>query len=230
MHLNVDARDRKSIAVLISTGCLPLEGRSTTFSGAVVIRNGPLWGAAHVAVDRGLCSISPGIQQPRCARKRFTSAFRHAKKPRHSRAGLAFVIRCWETSHTGPMESEAERSICRADSAPETALSGQWPKAARRRWSTSGGEGYAGDALRCAVKTASASEPIFGGDFERSEKRSPDPPPPGATPPRRSLGGSVLQNYAQRQRISQRPCRTLCAPLDLAYRGPFAVHRSIRVR
>ena len=69
-------------------------------------------------------------------------------------------------------------------------------------------------ALRCAVKTAPDSAMDFGGGFERSKKHLPGPPPPGATPPRRSLGGSVIQNCAQRQRYSERPCGTLCAVLE----------------
>lgn len=230
MHLNVDARDRKSIAVLISTGCLPLEGRSTTFSGAAVIRNGPLWGGARVGVDRGLCSISPGIQQPRCARKRFTSAFRHAKKPRHSRAGLAFVIRCWETPHTGPMESEAERSICRADSAPRDRVVGAVAEGGEKKLVDVWGRGVRRERAQIRGENSVGFRTDIRRRFRALGKALLGPIPSGATPPRRSLGGSVLQNYAQRQRISQRPCRTLYAPLDLAYRGPFTVHRPIRVR
>ena len=73
------------------------------------------------------------------------------------------------------------------------------------------------NALRCAVKMAPDSEPEFGDGFERSKKRFPHPPPPGATPPRRSLGGSVLQNYAQRQRNSERPSETLCVVPEVAH-------------
>lgn len=70
------------------------------------------------------------------------------------------------------------------------------------------------ETLRCAVKTGPDSAMDFGGGFERSKKRLPRPPPPGATPPRRSLGGSVIQNYAQRQRYSERPRRTQSAVLE----------------
>ena len=115
--------------------------------------------------------------------------FRHAKKPRTVVRGLRLLsdigrrrtqVR-WNPKRSGRYDALTARSVI--------ALSGQWPKAARRRWSTSGGEGYAGNTLRCAVKTASDSEPIFGGDFERSEKRSSDPSPPGPLPPGVPWGG-----------------------------------------
>ncbi len=80
-------------------------------------------------------------------------------------------------------------------------------------------------ALRCAVKTA----PDFGGGFERSKKCLPGPPPPGVTPPRRSLGGSVIQNCAQRQRYSERPRRTLCAVLKPVPRRALTVDACLRL-
>lgn len=231
MHLNVDARDRKSIAVLISTGCLPLEGRFDDVLRRCGGQKRSAVGVARVAVDRGLCSISLGIQQPRCARKRFRSVFRHAKKPRHSRAGLAFVIRCWETSHTGPMESEAERSICRADSALRDRVVGAvaeggekkvvdiWGRGVRRGRAQMRGENSVGfdsrysAAISSARKSAPRTHPL----------RGPLPPgvPWGGVYFRITLSANAFRN-AHVEHYMHRS--------SLAYRGPFAVHRSIRVR
>lgn len=208
MHLNVDARDRKSIPLFISTGCLRPErfiGRVSAAELRPESRSRDMCAAMRLpifAVARGhrvtvLCArvIRSGCQQDE------RGAFRRGGE------GL------WDLgdmgSHMDPVTARWGRCARVLAARPESAfrqrrvrVSPQGANEELARWGVK-------NPLRYAVKMAPDSAPLFDDGFERSKWRFPHHPLRGPLPPA-FLGGSVLQNYAQRQRNSERPSETLC--------------------
>ena len=111
------------------------------------------------------------------------------EKAPHSRAGLAFVIRCWETSHTGPMESEAKRSICRADSALRDRVVGAVAEGGEKKVVDIWGRGVRRERAQMSGENSVGFRTDIRRRFRALGKALLGPIPSGGHSPRRSLGG-----------------------------------------
>ena len=193
MHLNVDAHDRKSISLFISTGC-PRRDRvigagergrcgigNVVFSDgrAAAARPGPrdldgqpvirlrVRGFPAVIRTMGAARVSPAVIR-----------ILWGAGVRGSRIGVPWSVEAMGT-HTGSTSARSggactrcrrRRLWPRPEGLSRQVRSERLEYPVRRCVET---------ALRYAIKTA----PDFGGGFGRSKKRLPGPPPPGATPP-----------------------------------------------
>ena len=229
MHLNVDARDRKSISLFISTGCLRLERSMGRVSQRSWVRK----------VVRGICARQCAGQFSQCLGGRSVTAL----CARVIRGGCQLVQQGRVLARRrgpmgrrgygqayGPSQSEMERARRHACCTPyrcvlatarqREPIGANWVLV---RWGTE-------NALRCAVKMAPDSEPEFGDGFERSKKRFPPPPPSGGHSPRRSLGGVyfriTLSANAIRNALVKRYAQ--CPRWRTDDHSPLACRRALR--